>query len=226
MRQQGYSALTQRWRLTLGASAIALAALGPSSAGRADDSNDHKDHGGTLTPIKHVIVLIGENRSFDNVFGTYKAKQGQSVSNLLSRGIIRADGSPGLNADAAMQFKVKAPLPPSYFMGTGFTKTIYSPYLPTPELGGAPNHAISLSELNANPTGVQPPLGPTISQAQLESLEPSLEESDLFLLRTGATGAAGLTGPDTRVTDYNKLPNTVFQLTGSTLPYDSYTGDM
>jgi phospholipase C len=74
--------------LTLGVSAVALAALGPSS-GRAGDS-------ATQTPIKHVIVLIGENRTFDHVFATYKAKHGQLVSNLLSRGIIDAQGLPGV----------------------------------------------------------------------------------------------------------------------------------
>jgi phospholipase C len=26
----------------------------------------------TQTPIKHVIVIVGENRTFDHVFGTYK----------------------------------------------------------------------------------------------------------------------------------------------------------
>jgi hypothetical protein len=30
----------------------------------------------TVTPIKHVIVIIGENRSFDHVFATYKPKDG------------------------------------------------------------------------------------------------------------------------------------------------------
>jgi phospholipase C len=206
------------WGLTLSVSAVALAALGPSS-GRAGDS-------GTRTPIKHVIVLIGENRTFDHVFATYKAKHGQSLSNLLSRGIIDAQGLPGVNATDAEQFTVNTPLSMHYFMGTGFTKTPYSPYLPTPELGAAPNHAISLTELTTDPTGVQPPFGPTITNPQLASLEPSLEKSDLFLLRTGATGAPGTTGPDTRVATYNTLPNTVFQLTGPTLDYDSYTGDM
>jgi phospholipase C len=32
-----------------------------------------------------VIVLIGENRTFDHVFATYVPKQGESVSNLLSK---------------------------------------------------------------------------------------------------------------------------------------------
>ncbi|MHC5862021.1 alkaline phosphatase family protein, partial [Nostoc sp.] len=38
----------------------------------------------TLTPIKHVIVIVGENRTFDHLFGTYQPRWGQTVSNLLS----------------------------------------------------------------------------------------------------------------------------------------------
>ncbi|HTW38288.1 MAG TPA: alkaline phosphatase family protein [Steroidobacteraceae bacterium] len=47
------------------------------------------------TPIEHVIVVVGENQTFDTVFATYVAPQGESVRNLLSEGIIRADGTPG-----------------------------------------------------------------------------------------------------------------------------------
>ncbi|HEX5391663.1 MAG TPA: alkaline phosphatase family protein [Rhodocyclaceae bacterium] len=55
------------------------------------------------TPIEHVIVLVGENRTFDNLFATYRPKAGQSVWNLLSQGIVRADGSPGRHFDKARQ---------------------------------------------------------------------------------------------------------------------------
>jgi len=199
-------------------SAIALAALGSSAASA--------DNNATQTPIKHIIVLIGENHSFDNVFATYKASRGQSVGNLLARGIIKPDGSPGANSAAAKQYLVDTPLPARYFMGTGFAKTAYSPFLPTPDLGGAPNKQISPPDLAADPTGVQPPFDNQFTRAQLASLEPSLEKSDLSLLRTGATGAAGTSGPDTRIANYATLPNTVFPLMGPTLPYDSYTGDM
>lgn len=55
------------------------------------------------TPIEHVIVIVGENRTFDNMFATYRPARGQSVSNLLSRGVVRADGSPGPNFALARQ---------------------------------------------------------------------------------------------------------------------------
>jgi acid phosphatase len=57
----------------------------------------------TTTPIKHVIVIIGENHSFDNVFATYRPPGGQHIRNLLSEGIVTADGSPGPRARHALQ---------------------------------------------------------------------------------------------------------------------------
>jgi phospholipase C len=50
----------------------------------------------TATPIKHVIIIVGENRSFDHLFATYVPPNPQEhVLNLLSEQIIRADGTPG-----------------------------------------------------------------------------------------------------------------------------------
>src|SRR5260370_42249495 len=67
----------------------------------------------TTTPIKHLIVLIGENRSFDNVYGTYRPKS--EVANLLSKGIVDDNGSPGPNQTLAAQSSVNTPLPSTYF---------------------------------------------------------------------------------------------------------------
>ena len=39
----------------------------------------------TRTPIKHVVVIVGENRTFDHVFATYKPRHDQRVWNLLSQ---------------------------------------------------------------------------------------------------------------------------------------------
>jgi phospholipase C len=52
-----------------------------------DESRDNE----TSSPIKHVIVIIGENRSFDHVFATYVPRHGEKVWNLLSEGIVKAD---------------------------------------------------------------------------------------------------------------------------------------
>ena len=57
----------------------------------------------TTTPIKHVVVIIGENHSFDNVFATYQPPGHQHIWNLLSEGIVTKNGSPGPNFAAASQ---------------------------------------------------------------------------------------------------------------------------
>ncbi len=49
----------------------------------------------TETPIEHLIVIVGENHTFDNLYGAYQPKNGQKVSNLLSKHIINQDGTPG-----------------------------------------------------------------------------------------------------------------------------------
>ena len=89
----------------LSVSAVLLAASFNSTPGEAnkapmsdDDHHDCDHHGNdcnTTTPIKHVIVLIGENWTFDSIFGTYQPRKNQSVENLLSRGIVTASGAPG-----------------------------------------------------------------------------------------------------------------------------------
>jgi len=58
-----------------------------------DDHHDCDNHGKdcTVTPIKQVIVIVGENRSFDHRFATYLAKPAENVNNLLSEGIINGD---------------------------------------------------------------------------------------------------------------------------------------
>jgi phospholipase C len=58
----------------------------------------------TTTPIKHAIFIIGENRTFHHIFATYVAvNKGESVLNLLSEGIVNADGTPGPNYSSVFQ---------------------------------------------------------------------------------------------------------------------------
>lgn len=57
------------------------------------------------TPIRHLIVIVGENHSFDNLFGAYQPVGGQTVDNLLSKGIINADGTPGPHFKKAEQWQ-------------------------------------------------------------------------------------------------------------------------
>ena len=63
----------------------------------------HQAIAATETPIEHLIVVVGENRSFDHLFATWRPAPGQTVWNLRSRGIVLDDGSPGPNFAAAAQ---------------------------------------------------------------------------------------------------------------------------
>jgi len=91
--------------------AAGLAASGLSAAGAtaAPVSRASADSGTialsvpTTTPIKHVVVIIGENHSFDNVFATYQPPAHQKIWNLLSEGIVNKNGTPGPNFALASQ---------------------------------------------------------------------------------------------------------------------------
>jgi phospholipase C len=48
---------------------------------------------GTLTPIEHVIVIMQENHSFDNYFGTYPTANGTLVNDITSQ-IQKVNGLP------------------------------------------------------------------------------------------------------------------------------------
>src|SRR5580704_10469849 len=92
----------------------------------------------TTTPIKHVIIIVGENRSFDHVFATYLPKEGQSVDNLLSKGIVKADGTPGPHYSRAHQFSADVTGTTTFQMAPHH-KDLYDP-MPVP-LNGGPTDA-------------------------------------------------------------------------------------
>jgi phospholipase C len=203
----------KKWRLgtAIGVSAIALLSFGIASTSHSADADKTVDALKTATPIKHLIVIIGENRSFDHVFGTYKPKHGQTISNLLSKGIVHADGTPGPNFSRAAQFMV-APQP-SYFISADHAAKTAFATLPPPDLNGVTRVA---SDANFFP--------PFATVAKAIASEPDIETEDAALLTTGASGL-GPTGPDTRITNVTGLPNGPFQLTGPKMPYDAYTED-
>jgi phospholipase C len=226
-----------------GPEATVRASARQASGDRHESGSPDRRRTDTATPIKHVIVIIGENRTFDNVYGTYLPKQGQHVSNLLSRGIVRADGSPGPNSAAATQFRLMTINPVRFFIDTNTLvspgRVAYGPFLPTPEAGSAPPQAVTLAQLQKDPSPSAPPFdAKTFSFPQLHQISPVFDtKQDLRLLTTGATGltncttdstepAASCQEPDTRVETFDALPNTVFPIVGPRLPYDAYTGDM
>jgi phospholipase C len=163
----------------------------------------------TTTPFKHVIVIIGENRTFDHVYATYTPKNGETVSNLLSKGIVKANGKPGPNYSLSAQFSaLDNTASGGTFSNSPQSKSIYST-LP-PALAGGPEA----------PTVAGPAPFTTLKVAKLA--DPSLaKDYDQFLL-TGATGIAG--GQiDTRIDNATSLREGVYQLSGSKMPYDAYT---
>ena len=126
--------------------AMTINVLAPIAAAQAQTAIP--SNGGT--PIKHLIVVVGENRSFDNVFATYVPPAGQSVWNLLSQGIVKTDGKLGPNAATARQRKAidygtfqLAPPPPSA------PDPIVFPVLPQPSttLNALPGSPCGLSQL-------------------------------------------------------------------------------
>ena len=81
----------------LAASALVIAAMGCAPLGGEAPAPVAK------TPIRHLIVVVGENMSFDNLYGTYEPRPGQRVANLLSKGIVKPDGAPGPHFALAAQ---------------------------------------------------------------------------------------------------------------------------
>jgi phospholipase C len=211
-----FTPVRRGWRLrallTFFLAALISAAIPASSQNTSVDAV--ADHQKTETPIKHVIVLIGENRTFDHVFATYVPRSEDSISNLLSKGIINADGTPGRNFARAAQFQAIAPFNTKYFIS--LDKDHKAPY-----------HILPQPSLNFSPTKPTFPAG--TPAAFLAAIEPSLDADDLNLLTTGAATEFTQTfvqpDPDTRIANFNALPNGPFPLKGQQLPYDSYTGD-
>src|ERR1700760_496852 len=109
--------------------------------GNNNGNNNNQGPGSTASPIKHVIVLIGENRGLDHTFGVYKPKgKGETISNLLSKGIVNEDGTPGPNFAQAQQFAVTPQ--PSYYIGApAISKSPYNALnpMPQPNTNGAPS---------------------------------------------------------------------------------------
>jgi phospholipase C len=189
-----------RQHLAVGVSLFAIVAnLGAPLPAAAQD-HDRSREATTTTPIKHVIVIIGENRTFDHVFATYQPTSTDTVSNLLSKGIVNADGTPGANFSLASQSAATDTSATGYQLSPG-GNVAYSP-LP-PVLAG----------------GYTTPPFPDVATAKL--YEYGLPEDYYVYLTTGGTGL-NHGDVDTRIPNATTLPSGPFQLTSSTHPYDAY----
>ena len=204
--------------LAVSAFGLGTGAIGASNNNKA--ASDQADSIKTASPIKHIIILIGENRGLDHTFGVYTPKgKGQTISNILSKGIVKIDGTPGPNFSLAQQYSVAAQ-PSWYFGAPDAAKIPYSPtnLMPQPNTNGAPSAA------STNP--ITDPTAPFATVAIVQSLgEQDINSGDVELLTTGATGlAAGVL--DTRIPGAGTLPPGPFPLQGPNITDDDYTGDM
>ena len=168
----------------------------------------------TATPIKHIIYIVGENRSFDNIYATYQPKNGQKIWNLLSEGIVNADGTPGKNFAAGHQFQATSSN--GQFFVSPLTKTLY-PVLPVPTISSAQPEGVGIEFGIVNAAG-QP-------TATFPQGDPEIPLQDQITLATGGTGTIPKNGVDTRIPGATQLLPGPFQQTGPTLPYDAYEGD-
>jgi len=202
---------TKRLRDRTVITAAILSLMGSNNyAAAAPIGGAHDNDRKTDSPIKHVIVIIGENRTFDHLFATYRPRNGEYVDNLLSKGIIKEDGSPGPNYAKAAQFSTTVN---NFFSINPTPKTPYNTTtnkLQAPGTSYAPQTCYTTVEQAAlNGPGCLA----TLSEAARGDY--GLSKGDLPLLTTGAPGIPG-NSPDTRILDYNNLPNGPYPLV--TLP--------
>ena len=171
----------------------------------------------TSTPIKHVIIILGENRTFDHVFATYTpVNPGERVWNLLSQGIVKADGSPGPNYGEALQYQ--ATDTDTFSLTPAKTPYVMLP----PALVGGPSTPYGCAAVGVT-TGTSCLSGANL--AAVASLENGLAPGYEKFLLTGGTGQTSGT-PDQRLVyngrDASHLPPGPYQLTSDQYPYDSY----
>ncbi|MFP5228157.1 MAG: alkaline phosphatase family protein [Acidobacteriota bacterium] len=151
----------------------------------------------TTTPIKHVIIILGENRTFDHVFATYQPRHGQHVLNLLSEGIIDKQGNPGPSYSLSAQYQ--AVVTGSY-TNAPQDKSIYA-HIP-PLLVGGPKNA------------------PFSTVAAAEAVDPDLASGYEKFLTTGGTGQTSGT-VDMRLPNNDNLNEGVYQLSPG-ISFDDY----
>jgi phospholipase C len=231
-RYRTASPVLNRLRAGIGSLALLQMSIGPAVASAAvlRDAN-------TVTPIKHVIVIIGENRSFDHVFATYIPQPGQTVNNLLSEGIIQLDPNnnaiPGPHFRAAQQLSAQDLGSQDSFLLSPPKQEFPNNQLPAPEAGGpsgadgyfTPSSSkyatIACGTTTVNGQTVTNYLTPAACAAVTESGLPNAADANGLTyyqsLASGGTGQYSYT-PDLRIVNFDSLPAGPFQLTNGTNP--------
>jgi phospholipase C len=198
----------RKYEVLCGAAICALA-INAFSSGTASAAAVPKgsNDANTTTPIQHVIVIIGENRTFDHLFATYEpVNAGETVLNLLSEGIVQTDGTPGQNYSTVTQSQafntVTYQISPS--MKNQYT-VLFAPKTPS---GGFLNG-----------------IAPFTNTADAQTYENGLPPDYYQFLTTGSVPSALLGQPDTRISydghDVFSLAPGPYQLTPG-VSYDDY----
>jgi phospholipase C len=188
-------------RIALGTLAALQLTVVPTLAAAATITPDDN----TNSPIKHVIVIIGENRSFDHVFATYVPKHRQFIWNLLSEKIVNADGTPGPKFATAAQLMAKDVGGTDQFLLSPPKTEFPNNIMPAALVGGPTDSYIPKDDI----------------QTAIDS-ENGLPEDYYTSLVLGGTGQTSKT-PDARITNVNALQAGPFQLTnGKSFLYTDY----
>jgi phospholipase C len=184
--------------------AVFQLSIGSAFAAPLSNSQPSRDDD-TATPIKHVIVIVGENRSFDHVFATYvPKKKGETVWNLLSEGIVTKTGTPGPNFQKFAQSAAKDQAPDAFLLNPA-KDDFQGSVLPAPLVGGPTDSFVKNDSLKL-----------------AKQSENGLPADYYGFLVTGGTGQKSAT-PDARIKNVSALPPGPFQLTnGDTFTYNSY----
>jgi phospholipase C len=212
---------------------VLAAVSGPAFGGLWNSGGDRSDR--TATPIKHVIVIIGENRSFDHVFATYEPKRGQTVHNLLSEGIIQLDANknaiPGPNFRKAQQLSASDLGTQDSFLLSPPKQEFPNNQLPAPEAAGpsgangyfTPSSSkfttVACGTITVNGKSTTNYLDPAACAALTENGLPDASDANGLTyyqsLASGGTNQYSYT-PDLRIVNFDSLPAGPFQLTNGT----------
>jgi phospholipase C len=225
-------------RVAAASGAVLLLSVGSALAATPGHENPEHVSGGlwnsgidrsglTTTPVKHVIVIIGENRSFDHVFATYVPRPGQRVHNLLSEGIIALDANknaiPGPHFHKAQQLSAWDLGSQDTFLLSPPKQEFPSDTMPAPEAQGpqyAQGYFTTYSCQNATGTAEATCAANALKVAKdTETGLPDATDTNGMTyyqsLVSGGTNQYAYT-PDLRIVNFWNLPAGPFQLTNGT----------
>lgn len=183
----------------------------------------------TRSPIRHLIVVSGENRSFDNVFATYlPPDKTQTVWNLLSRGIVQSNGQPGPNFHLAQQRQATST--ERYELSPTQTGPLHVLPQPSTTLDALPFSLCTMGKLEATVGISLDPLRWNWSNRNYFCSSNGLRPKDYVWLKQGGSGqpfyrpSLGLSPvPDCRYP--SALPNGPYPVVGASVVNKACFGD-